>query len=221
MRQRARIAVVVVVRLCRQAEWTGQGDFHAAVRVGAQKLQIAHFHRTATPDRTDHAGHDRATPGGAEEVGGVLRIQPIQRGGEPIGVALAAHLAVGDDVDASALQVADREQRGVVLRLAPDRVRLPATAPPRARAARRARPSLPDRSASQAAGSCRRPSSAAAQAPVCRRAPAQAPNAACSAPALGLTGCWRGHMRASPATSATRLPTPSAMSPTWLLDSAG
>ena len=47
----------------------------------------------------------------------MLGIQPIQRGGEPIGVALAAHLAVGDDVDASALQVADREQRGVVLRL--------------------------------------------------------------------------------------------------------
>src|SRR5204862_7837460 len=34
-----------------------------------------------------------------------------------VGVALAAHLAVGDDVDARALHVADGDQRRVILRL--------------------------------------------------------------------------------------------------------
>ena len=42
---------------------------------------------------------------------------PCERGGEAVGVALAPHLAVGDDVEPGALLVADGEQRGVVLRL--------------------------------------------------------------------------------------------------------
>src|SRR6185295_16586854 len=41
----------------------------------------------------------------------------IERGGESVGVALAAHLASGDDVEPSALLVADGEHGSVVLRL--------------------------------------------------------------------------------------------------------
>jgi hypothetical protein len=62
----------------------------------------------------------------------VIRVDALERGGESVGVAFAADLAVGDDVDAGALLVADREQRGVVLRLIePGRLDAPQ---PRARA---------------------------------------------------------------------------------------
>ena len=50
-------------------------------------------------------------------VAGVVVVDAVERGGEAVGVAFPAHLAVGDDVDAGALHVADRQQRGVVLRL--------------------------------------------------------------------------------------------------------
>src|SRR5712691_12207401 len=48
---------------------------------------------------------------------GVVEVYPFERGGEAIRVAFAPDLAVGDDVDPGALQVADREDRGVVLGL--------------------------------------------------------------------------------------------------------
>src|SRR5207244_13601313 len=44
-------------------------------------------------------------------------VDALERSGEAVRVALAADLAVGGDVDAGLLLRADREQRGVVLRL--------------------------------------------------------------------------------------------------------
>ncbi len=48
---------------------------------------------------------------------GPLGIDAGERVREAVGVALAAHLAVGDDVDARAFHIADRQKRRVVLRL--------------------------------------------------------------------------------------------------------
>ena len=45
-----------------------------------------------------------------------FRIDALQREGEAVGIAFAAHFAVGDDVDAGALHVADRQDGAVVLR---------------------------------------------------------------------------------------------------------
>ena len=47
----------------------------------------------------------------------MLAVHALERGSEAVGVALAAHLAVGHDVDAGALHVLDCEPRCVVLRL--------------------------------------------------------------------------------------------------------
>jgi hypothetical protein len=47
----------------------------------------------------------------------VVDVDPVERGREPVGVALAADLAVGDDVEAGVLLRADRQQGGVRLRL--------------------------------------------------------------------------------------------------------
>jgi hypothetical protein len=51
----------------------------------------------------------------------VVVVDAVERRREAVGIALAAHLAVGDDVDAGAFLVADRDDRRVVLRLFEER----------------------------------------------------------------------------------------------------
>ena len=51
-----------------------------------------------------------------ERRAGIVDIDAVERGREAVGIAFAPLLAVGDDVEPGALLVADREQRGVVLR---------------------------------------------------------------------------------------------------------
>ncbi len=55
--------------------------------------------------------------GAVERRAGIVDVDAFERGGEAVGVALAPHLAVGDDVEAGALLVVDGEQGCVVLRL--------------------------------------------------------------------------------------------------------
>src|SRR6185503_8784901 len=53
----------------------------------------------------------------------VVDVDAFERGGEAVGIAFASHFPVTNDVDAGALHVADRDQRGVVLRLFQERRR--------------------------------------------------------------------------------------------------
>ena len=97
----------------------GPGSVIFALRVGvaAQEFHVGDLDRRAAPDPADDARHRH---GAARPVGDERRlvvVDAVERGGEAVGVAFPAHLAVGDDVDAGALHVADRQQRGVVLRL--------------------------------------------------------------------------------------------------------
>ena len=88
-------------------------------------------------DLADHARHRRLVPAAVvDDSAGIVDVDALERGGEAVGVALAPHLAVGDDVDAGALHVADGEERGVVLRLLEERLRRRA----RSRACARAAP---------------------------------------------------------------------------------
>ena len=48
-------------------------------------------------------------------IAGVVDVEVLEGGREAVGVALAADLAVGDDVQAGALRIRDRERGGVVL----------------------------------------------------------------------------------------------------------
>ncbi len=67
---------------------------------------------------------------------GILVVDPFERRREAVGVALAPHLAVGDDVDAGPFHVADGQQGGIVLRLLAGTGPARATAPWSACAAR-------------------------------------------------------------------------------------
>src|SRR5687768_13024268 len=56
-------------------------------------------------------------PGAVERAAGVVDVHALEGGGEAVRVALAAGLAVGDDVEARRLLRADGEHRGIVLSL--------------------------------------------------------------------------------------------------------
>ena len=112
------------------------------------------------PDLADHARHRRlVVPMRARDHGGVVGVDAFERGRKAVGIAFAADFAVGDDIDAGALHVADRD----------DRWRRPAP-PPDARSAAatsracgcaaRISTAWRDRPASPAADSFRPPSSA-------------------------------------------------------------
>ncbi len=116
-RQLFQIAVVLVPGLLGHGEGAGQGDLGRAVGVAAEELHVAQLDGPHAPDRADHAGHLRLVAVAVLDDAGVVVVHPVERGGEPVRVALAPDLAVADDVDPGALHVADGDHGGVVLRL--------------------------------------------------------------------------------------------------------
>ena len=111
------VLVVVVLGLLGHRERARHGDLGPAVGVGLQELEVAHLHRVLALDRPDDARHRVGVAAAVERGAGVVEVDAGERVGEAVGVALAPHLAVGDDVEPGPLLVADREQRRVVLRL--------------------------------------------------------------------------------------------------------
>jgi hypothetical protein len=113
----ARGAVEVVLRLLGHRERAGHGDLHGLARVRAQELEVAHLHRMLAGDRPDHARDRVRMPAAVQRGARVVDVDALQRGGEAVRIRLAAHLAVGQDVQAGALLVGDRDPRRVVLGL--------------------------------------------------------------------------------------------------------
>ena len=75
----------------------------------AQELQVADLDRVRPVDRADDARHRVGVPGAVERGARVVDVDAVERGGEVVGVALAADLAVGEQVEPGALLGADRE----------------------------------------------------------------------------------------------------------------
>jgi len=115
-RQPLIVAIEIVLTLRRHGERPGHRHLDRPVGVGAQEFHVADLDRMLAPDRPHHPGHGRKPAGTVGSLAGIVEIDARERGGEAVGIALAALLAVGDDVEPGALLIADGEQRGVVLR---------------------------------------------------------------------------------------------------------
>ena len=104
------VLVVLVEQLLRHGERAGNRDPDRPVGVGAQERHVPDLHRLPAPDLADDPRHDlnlaRRARGNLRRV---VAVHAVERGGEAVGVAFAPHLAIGDDVDAGALLVADRQ----------------------------------------------------------------------------------------------------------------
>jgi len=115
-RHRFLIAVIIVLRLAAHRERAWHRGLDLTLGIGAQHFEIAQFHRLPAPDRADDARHRNGPSIAIDHRAGIIDIDAVERGGEAIGIALAALLAVGDDVEPGALLIADGENRGVILR---------------------------------------------------------------------------------------------------------
>ncbi len=85
--------------------------------MGAQELDVANLDGMLAANFAGDARYGIGKTAAAEDRAGVFEIDALQRGGEAVGVAFAANLAIRDDVQAGAFLIADGEQSGVILRL--------------------------------------------------------------------------------------------------------
>ena len=90
----------------------------AWLRIGAQETRVARLDRLPAANGTDDSRHRLGAARRARRrLAGIVDIDAVERRRETVGIALAPHLAIGDDIDAGALLIADRQQRRVILRL--------------------------------------------------------------------------------------------------------
>ena len=116
-RGRLEVGVVVVLRLLRHRERSRHGHLDGVVRVRLEELHVAYADGLGPDDPPGDAGHRVGVPAAVQRDARVVDVDALERGREVVGVRLAAHLAVGDDVEPRLLLGADGQHGGVVLRL--------------------------------------------------------------------------------------------------------
>ena len=111
------VFIVFVDRLPAHGERTRQRDLRHPPGIAAKEFHVAGFDRMGAADRTDDAWHGSGQTGLRCHFARLAGGNAFERGRKTVGVAFAPYLAIGNDVDAGALHVADRKQRCIVLRL--------------------------------------------------------------------------------------------------------
>ncbi len=111
------VLVVIVLRLLRHGEWARQGNLDLAIGVRAQKLQIADLDGMFALNFADDSRHGSGVARSADNLTRIFKVHARERRREPVRVAFATHFAVRDDVEPRKFLRANREDRGVILRL--------------------------------------------------------------------------------------------------------
>jgi hypothetical protein len=88
-----------------------------------RNFNVLDFHGTHAPDGSDDPRHGRRPARSPESHAVILDVHALERGREAVGIALAANLAVGDDVEPRLFLRANRHQRRIALRLFEIRLR--------------------------------------------------------------------------------------------------
>ena len=110
-------AIVFDLGLLSHGEGAGHRNLDLAGRMAPQEQNILDLHGVPPPDVADDSWNRIRMPAAVERAAGIVDIHSVERGCKSIRVTFAAHLAVGDDVDAGVFLRLDRHDRGVVLRL--------------------------------------------------------------------------------------------------------
>src|SRR5439155_12038884 len=117
--------VVLVDGLLGHGERAGQRDLDWLAGIGPQKLNNAHFDRPRATNGSDDAWDDVWAAAATESFAGPVEVDTVQRGREPVAVALAPDLTIAQNIDAGALHRGDRHQGRVVLGLLEELFRHP------------------------------------------------------------------------------------------------
>jgi hypothetical protein len=100
----------------------GTVNLMARVGIGPQELHVVDADRVTAADPAGDPRHEHRLAAAIERLSRIVEVDAVQGGGEVVGVALAADLAVRDDVEPGALLVLNGDPRGVVLGFAQVRI---------------------------------------------------------------------------------------------------
>ena len=111
------VVVVVVLCLLRHRERAWHGDLDVPVGDRPQELDVPDIDRARAADRPRDARDGVRVSGPVESDSRLVEIDAVERGREPVRIALPAHLAVRHHVDSGSLHVGHSQPRRVVLGL--------------------------------------------------------------------------------------------------------
>ena len=114
--------VVVVLGLLGHREGTGDRDLDRAVRHRAHDGHDVRLDGRRPVQWPGDPGHRHDLPGAVQALAVTGSVDAVERVDEAVGVALAPHLAVGDDVEPGAHLFEHRQLGGIALRFAEELV---------------------------------------------------------------------------------------------------
>jgi len=106
---------MLVLSLLRQSKGTGHSSLDGSIGIFSQKLQVTDLHRANPAYGTHHPRHLDGIAGAPNYLPRPIRVDPIKRRGKPVGVTLAADLAVGNNIQTAALHIPDCQEGGIIL----------------------------------------------------------------------------------------------------------
>src|ERR1043166_2303382 len=85
--------------------------------MGEEEFGVADFDRPGPADLAYDTRHRRRAAAAAPDPARMLDVDPVEGEGKAVRIALAADLAVADDIDPGSFHIEDREDRRVILRV--------------------------------------------------------------------------------------------------------
>jgi hypothetical protein len=116
-REILRGGVVIILRLLGHGERARHSDLDGPAGVRAQEGHVRHLDRVPAPDRPGHPRNRIGMAAAVQRGPRIVDVNTVESRGEPVGVALPAHLPVGDDVQAGQFLIPDGQQRRIALGL--------------------------------------------------------------------------------------------------------
>src|SRR5207302_3218189 len=97
------------LRLLRHGERAGNRVFDLVVRIGPQELQIPDFDWMLPANLADDSRHRIRMTAAVERSPGMINVHSFEGGGKTVRITFASDLTVGDDVEARAFLIPDRQ----------------------------------------------------------------------------------------------------------------
>ena len=110
------VLVEVVLCLLCHCESAGHSYFDFALSILAQEREISDLYRISSANLAHHPRNRIGMSAAVQRRSRIVDVDAFKSSREAVRVALSAHLAVGNEIEARALLISDRKYRGVILR---------------------------------------------------------------------------------------------------------
>src|SRR5262249_26376239 len=118
----SRAGIEIVLGLLAHGKRAGYRNFHLPISVALEEFQVADLDRPHAAYRPDDPRHWIGVSGPVEGCTGMDNVNSLKGSREPIGIAFAPYLSIGDDVETGLLLSLDRDDRRVILGFGQERL---------------------------------------------------------------------------------------------------